>query len=116
MSKGITTIKKSMLDFFEIKEYDIYVSNKKGAKDLSDFDLWEMLSDLQIRNISGLTELILGIVTKDKKRKTVFGSQRTELPSMNVKQMMVIMIFSESGLISDIILPVVTDRKKLFIN
>ena len=38
MSKGITTIKKSMLDFFEIKEHDIYVSNKKGAKDLSDFE------------------------------------------------------------------------------
>lgn len=32
MSKGITTIKKSMLDFFEIKEYDIFMSNKKGSK------------------------------------------------------------------------------------
>lgn len=38
MSKGITTINFSMLDFFEIKEHDIYVSNKKGAKDLSDFE------------------------------------------------------------------------------
>ena len=38
MSKGITTIKKSMLDFFEIKEHDIFVNNKRGAKDLSDFE------------------------------------------------------------------------------
>lgn len=38
MSKGTTTIKKSSLSFFEILEIDNYVSNKKKAKDLSDFE------------------------------------------------------------------------------
>lgn len=38
MSKGTTTIKKSNLSFFEVLEIDNYVSNKKKAKDLSDFE------------------------------------------------------------------------------
>ena len=48
-----------MLDFFEIKEYDIYVSNKKGAKDLSDFEssMLELVGNA-IRNSSKAGDII----------------------------------------------------------
>ncbi|MGN1173638.1 MAG: hypothetical protein ACI4SO_07610 [Muribaculaceae bacterium] len=38
MSKGTATIKKSNLRLIEILELDVYLNNKKKARDLSDFE------------------------------------------------------------------------------